>query len=59
MSTPGRRRALKALAAAKNRNLHKVANGEKPTVAGKKVSPGSIGLSKSKAQRILKERRSG
>lgn len=59
MSTPGRRRALKALAAAKNRNLHKVAQGQSPTVAGKKVSPAKIGLSKGKAQRILKERRSG
>lgn len=59
MSTPGRRRALKALAAAKNRNLHRVAKGESPKVAGKTVSPGTIGLSKAKAQRILKERRSG
>lgn len=57
MSTPGRRRALKALAAAKNRNLHRVAEGKSPVVGGKKVSPGKIGLSKGKAQRILKERR--
>jgi hypothetical protein len=59
MSTPGRRRALKALAAAKDRNLHRVAQGEKPKVAGKTVSPGAIGLTKGKAQRILRERRSG
>jgi hypothetical protein len=56
VSTPGRRRALKALAAAKNTNLHRVAKGEKPVVAGKTVAPSTIGLSKGKAQRILKSR---
>lgn len=36
-STPGRRRALKALAAAKRRNKAAVLRGEKPVIAGKAV----------------------
>ncbi len=56
MSTPGRRRALKALAARKETNLHRVAQGKKPIVGGKQVSPGSIGLSKTKAKKTLANR---
>ena len=59
MSTPGRRRALKALAAQKNANLHAVARGDKPHVAGKPVSPSTIGLTKGKAQRTIANRKKG
>jgi hypothetical protein len=57
MSTPGRRRALKALAARKRANVSRVAAGKKPIVAGKKVSAKSIGLTKKKAQERLRNRR--
>lgn len=57
MSTPGRRKALKALARRKRINLQRVARGEKPIVGGKKVSAASIGLTKKKAQERLKKRR--
>jgi hypothetical protein len=56
MSTPGRRKALKALAARKKANVDRVAEGKKPIVGGKKVSPKTIGLSKEKAQSIRKNR---
>jgi hypothetical protein len=51
MSTPGIRRALKALARRKRANVNRVARGEKPIVAGKKVSAKSIGLTKAKAKK--------
>jgi len=56
MSTPGRRKALKALSKRKRLNVDRVARGEKPIVGGKKVSASSIGLSKSKAKKIKKGR---
>lgn len=55
--TAAKRRALRALAAAKRRNVDRVARGEKPIVNGKKVSAASIGLTKEKAKRLQKERR--
>ena len=58
MSTPGRRRALKALARRKRINVNRVAAGKKPIVDGKKVSAKSIGLSKKKAKEIKKKRNS-
>ena len=57
MSTPGRRKALKALAKRKRINVERVAKGLKPIVNGKKVSASSIGLTKKKAQERLKKRR--
>lgn len=42
MSTPGRRRALLALAAARRRNKARMARGLKPIVDGKQVSPSSL-----------------
>ncbi len=57
MSTPGRRRALKALAAKKKANVNRVARGKKPIVGGKKVSAKSIGLSKKKAKESQARRR--
>lgn len=59
MSTPGRRRALKALAAKKRSNVRRVAEGKSPIVKGKKVSAKSIGLSKKKAKESLARRRKG
>jgi len=41
-STPGRRKALLALAAAKKRNKLRIADGKKPVVEGKKVSPSTL-----------------
>lgn len=38
MSTPGRRKALKALAARKRANKARIKAGKKPIIAGKKVS---------------------
>jgi len=38
MSTPGIRRALRALAAAKRANVNRVARGDKPQLGGKPVS---------------------
>lgn len=55
--TPAIRRALKALAKRKNQNLRRVARGEKPIVAGKKVSAKSIGLTKAKAKKRLSAQR--
>ncbi len=55
--TPGIRRALKALAKRRTQNLRRVARGEKPIVAGKKVSAKSIGLTKTKAKTRLADRR--
>ncbi len=57
MSTPGRRRALRALAARKRKNVERVARGEKPIVAGKKVSAKAIGLTKKVAKERLAARR--
>jgi hypothetical protein len=44
MSTPGRRRALRALAAAKRRNVRRVAEGKAPMVEGRRVRPGYHGI---------------
>lgn len=38
MSTPGRRKALKALARAKKRNKARIKAGKKPILEGKEVS---------------------
>jgi hypothetical protein len=38
MSTPGRRRALRALARAKKRNANLAAKGKPVTIGGKKIS---------------------
>jgi hypothetical protein len=38
MSTPGRRRALKALARAKKRNAAKARRGQSVTIGGRKLS---------------------
>lgn len=57
MSTPGRRKALKALARRKKANLRRVAEGKKPIVDGKKVSAKSIGLTKKKAKERLAAQR--
>jgi hypothetical protein len=57
MSTPGRRKALKALARRKRANVNRVAAGKKPIVGGKKVSAKSIGLTKTKAKRLQSDRR--
>jgi hypothetical protein len=38
MSTPGRRRALRALARAKKRNANLAAQGKPVTIGGKKIS---------------------
>jgi hypothetical protein len=42
MSTPSKKRALKALNKAKQRNLERVASGRKPIVDGKRVSPRKV-----------------
>jgi hypothetical protein len=55
MSTPGRRKALRALARRKRANVRRVAEGKKPIVKGKKVSPRKIGLTKAKAKERLKK----
>lgn len=47
---------MHALADRKEANLRRVASGKRPIVAGKEVSARKIGMSKSKAQRILKNR---
>lgn len=57
MSTPGRRKALKALARRKRINVQRVAQGKKPIVGGKKVSAKSIGLTKKKAKERLANKR--
>lgn len=57
MSTPGRRKALRALAARRRLNLRRVAAGKRPIVGGKKVSAKSIGLTKKKARKRLAARR--
>jgi hypothetical protein len=55
-STPGRARALRALGAARRRNTERVARGEKPIVAGKKVNK-IPGLTKTKAKQRVKQPR--
>ena len=57
MSTPGRRKALRALARRKRINVNRVAAGKKPIVNGKKVSAKSIGLTKKKAKERKAARR--
>jgi hypothetical protein len=42
VSTPGRRKALNALAARKRNNLQRVARGQKPIKGGKRVNASSI-----------------
>lgn len=59
LSTPGRRRALRALAARKRLNKQRLASGKNPIVEGKEVSPSSFasktGMTKSKAKRLMKK----
>lgn len=63
MSTPGRRRALRALAARKRANVRRVAQGKKPIVEGKQVTLSTFNkktgahLTKSKAKERVKARR--
>lgn len=42
MSTPGKRKALKALNKAKQKNLERVASGRKPIIDGQRVSPRKV-----------------
>lgn len=51
MSTPGRRRALKALARRKRANKRRVAQGKKPIIGGKKVSKSTYQRIKSRKRR--------
>ena len=51
MSTPGRRRSLKALARRKRLNKQRMKQGKKPIVAGKKVSPSPLRSKKRRAKR--------
>lgn len=62
MSTPGRVRALKALAAKKRANVRRIAAGKSPLVAGKggkqkKTSAKALGTSKAKAKKSLSRQR--
>lgn len=50
MGTPGRRRALKALARARNSNLERIAEGRPPMVEGHRVAPGYHGMPHSAAE---------
>ena len=59
MSTPGRRKSLKALARRKRANVDRIARGEEPIVEGKKVSASSIGMSKTKAKASQARRSKG
>jgi len=59
MSSPGRRRALRALGKRRHSNLRRVAAGKSPRVHGKsgklvKTSAKKLGLTKAKAKRRLK-----
>ena len=61
MGTPGRRKALKALARARRANLRRVAKGEKPVIDGKRVSKSTYAkhggtTSAKEAKRRLKRR---
>jgi hypothetical protein len=53
LRTPGRRRALRALARRKRANVRRVAAGKRPIVGGKQVSAKSIGLTRAKARKRL------
>jgi hypothetical protein len=61
MSTPGRRRALRALAARKRANRNRIAKGQKPIVGGKAVTLSTFNrktgarMSKKKAQRLRRQ----
>jgi hypothetical protein len=60
MSTPGRRKALKALSGRKRANRNRVAQGKKPIIGGKQVSLKTFnrktgaGLTKTKAKQLRK-----
>jgi len=62
MSTPGRRRVLRALAARKRANAARVARGQKPILQGKQVALSTFnwktgaGLTKKKARQRVKKR---
>lgn len=62
MSTPGRRRALRALGRAKSANTRRLARGQNPKIGGKTVSKGTFrkktgaSTSKAKAKARLKNR---
>jgi len=61
MGTPGRRRSLKALGAARRRNLRRVAQGKKPIVKGKKVALSTFakktGVTPKKARARLRKKK--
>lgn len=60
MSTPGRRKALKALARRKRANTNRLAAGKKPILGGKQVSKGTFrsktGASASQAKAKARQR---
>ena len=61
MSTPGRRRALKALAKRKSSNTARVARGQKPIIAGKSVTIATYtkktGMTVTRTKAIMKRKR--
>lgn len=61
MGSPGRRKALKALGAARRRNLKRVAQGKKPIVKGKKVALSTFakktGVTPKRARARLRKKR--
>ena len=65
MSTPGRRRALRALGRRKRANVSRVARGLKPILGGKKVTLATFnrktgaGLSRRTARQRQKQNRKG
>jgi hypothetical protein len=61
MSTPGRRKALKALAKRKRANARRIVEGKKPILGGKKVAISTFtkktGMTKKKAKEAVKRQR--
>ena len=62
MGTPGRRRALRALAKRRGNNTRRIARGQKPIMGGKQVSLSTFNkktgakMSKKKAKEIIRKR---
>jgi hypothetical protein len=61
MSTPGRRRALKALSGRRRANRNRIAGGQKPIIKGKQVSLSTFNkktgahMTKKKAQELKRK----
>jgi hypothetical protein len=61
MSTPGRRRALKALGSRRRANRNRIAAGKKPIIGGKQVTLGTFnkktgaGMTKNKAKELKRK----